>query len=994
MYVTTRFRFCAAGLLLVLHSAPAFAETAEEVYAVAAGHYSNGLWQMAEEEFARFLEENSNHKQAATAMFLRAESQVQQGKYAEARKGFLGLLERDPYHRFANHAIFRAGETAYLAGDYEQASLELTWFRDRYPKDKLNAYASSYLGEIALASKDAKEARSCYEEALRHSPDGFLADQCRFGLGRALELQGELDAARRQYGILAETSASLGDDAQVQIGISHYNRKHYERAEAAFQTALQKFPDTTLLVQIRYWLGMSQIARRKWTEAAATFQEAVESHPEHALTAAMMFWLAEARRHTGDPALAKTHYERVVTDWPDSDWADDSLQVQIQLALSAADHDELDALVRTFDERYAESPLRPAVKQAEGRSLLKRKEYAKVVQVFEDLVQLSDETESECEQEGPAPVVEPETIQAERANWYYLALAYLGNEQHEQALQTLARVRPQDNEAKLTNGVWVAQAMACIGLERYADAIPPLRRYLASQPDGPESTKCRVQLVVALTRSGQLREALEAHANLTEQDAEHSSHLQATHYLSEAAYAAGEYEAAKQLYAILIAKDHSAEYADQGWSGLGWCNYKLDKIEAASQAFGRLVEEYPESPLAAESAMMQAKCLEKLGRLDKAVEAYLVIITTYQGFEHAASALFEVARLQEQLERKGEAGAMLTRLVEDYPTFPQLDAALYQLAWLLVDLDRAREADRTFQRLSDNHRNSRYWADATYRLAEQAASAEQHAQAGQLVQSLIDADDCHAKILSHALYLKGQLAASTGRWADVDEPMQRLLDEFPDSELCLPARYWMAEALFRRREYEAANDRFSQLAGETQDREDAWLATIPLRQSQILAQKEQWKPAYDLALSIKSRFPNFRQQYEADYVIGRCLALQTRLDQARDRFERVIRSPEGGKTETAAMSQWMIGECYMHEREFDEAIKAYHRVESLFDYPRWQAAALLQAGICHQLKGEAAEATKLFDRLIEQHPETTFAEEAAERLQQLAFRTDDTSRLQ
>jgi len=993
MYVTNSFRLCAAALLLILSSVPASAETAEEVYAVASGHYSNGLWELADEEFTRLLEEYSRHEQATTAMFLRAESQMQQGKYAEARKGFLGLLERDPRHRFARRAVFRAGEVAYLSGDYEQASKELTWFRDQYPGDKLNAYASRYLGEIALAAKDAKEAQSNYEEALRHSPNELVADQCRFGLGQALEMQGDVDAAQREYGILVETSGSLGDDAQVQIGISDYNCGHYDKAEAAFRAAQQKFPDTTLSAHIQYWLGMSQVARRRWTDATATLEEAVVNHPDHALTAAMMFWLAEAGRHNGDLVLAKTFYERVVSGSPDSIWADDALQAQIQLALSAADHDGLDALVRTFEERYAESPLRSAVKQAEGRSLLNRKEFARAAQVFEELVQVTDEPEPDSVQGEPAPVVAPETFQSERANWYYLSLAYLGSEQHEQALQALAKVRPQDDESKLANGVWVAQATAYIGLERYVEAILPLRHCLASQPDGPEATKCRVQLLVALTRGGRLNEALEAHANLTAQGAEHPSHVQATHFLSEAAYEAGEYEAAKDLFAMLVRAGDSSEYADEGWSGLGWCNYRLDKIEAASKDFGHLVQEYPESPLAAEGAMMQAKCLEKLGRSEKAVEAYLVIVTTYEGFEHAASALFEGARLQEQLERKGEATAMLTRLADEYPTFPQRDAALYQLAWLLVDLDRAGEADEAFQRLSDDHPDSRYWADATYRLAEQAASAEKHSRAGELVQSLIDADGCDASILSHALYLKGQLAASTGRWADVDAPMQRLLDDLPDSELCLPATYWMAEALFRRKEYEKADECFSQLVREIGDRQDAWLATVPLRQAQILAEKEQWKPAYDLALSIQSRFPKFRQQYEADYVIGRCLVSETKFDQARERFERVIRSPEGGKTETAAMAQWMIGESHRHERKYDEAIKAYHRVESLFDYPRWQGAALLQAGICHQLNGEAVEATKLFDQLIEQHPESAFAKEATERLQQLALRTDETLRL-
>jgi tetratricopeptide (TPR) repeat protein len=227
-----------------------------------------------------------------------------------------------------------------------------------------------------------------------------------------------------------ETSESLADDAQVQIGISHYNRGNYDKAESALRSALERFPDTELLAQIRYWLGMSQIARRQWSEAAATFQEAVASHPEHALTAAMMFWLAEAGRHSGDLVLAKTYYERVVALWPDSDRVDDSLHAQIQLALTAADHDGLDALVQMFDERYTESPLRPAVKQAEGRSLLKRKEYARAVRLFEGLVQVTDKPEPDREQEEPAPIVAPETVQSERVNWYYLALGYLGNERH------------------------------------------------------------------------------------------------------------------------------------------------------------------------------------------------------------------------------------------------------------------------------------------------------------------------------------------------------------------------------------------------------------------------------------------------------------------------------------------------------------------------------------------------------------------------------------
>jgi TolA-binding protein len=80
------------------------------------------------------------------------------------------------------------------------------------------------------------------------------------------------------------------------------------------------------------------------------------------------------------------------------------------------------------------------------------------------------------------------------------------------------------------------------------------------------------------------------------------------------------------------------------------------------------------------------------------------------------------------------------------------------------------------------------------------------------------------------------------------------------------------------------------------------------------------------------------------------------------------------------MAQWMIGETYFHQKDYLEAIKAYYRVERLFPYPRWQAGALLQSGKCHEMRGEFQEAAKLYGRLLKDHADSPFAEEASQRL--------------
>jgi TolA-binding protein len=422
--------------------------------------------------------------------------------------------------------------------------------------------------------------------------------------------------------------------------------------------------------------------------------------------------------------------------------------------------------------------------------------------------------------------------------------------------------------------------------------------------------------------------------------------------------------------------------AAKGWSGQGWTRFRRGEFQSAAAAFGRVIQLYPDDGLAAEAALMQGRAFEQLERDQEALAAYAMVVDTYGDSPHTASALLQSANVQEQAGDKTSAVASLERLVRDHSDFAQIDAARYQLAWILVDLGRVAQGDKRFQELVDQHPDSPYWPDAVYRLAERAVRDGQLDRADSLVDQILSAD-CTPEIHAHALYLKGQLAASTRRWQDVAAPLQTLLDEFPESPLAGPARYWVAESCFRQGDHDQAWRWFSDLAEQFSDSDAPWLATVHLRRAQILAQREQWRAAYDEALAIERRFPKFRQQYEADYVIGRCLAMQADFSAARSRYERVIRSPEGGGTETAAMAQWMIGETYMHQKDYDNALRAYYRVESLFAFPHWQAAALLQAGKCHRMKGEREQAAKLLAQVLTQHPDSSFAEDAAECLKTL-----------
>ena len=91
------------------------------------------------------------------------------------------------------------------------------------------------------------------------------------------------------------------------------------------------------------------------------------------------------------------------------------------------------------------------------------------------------------------------------------------------------------------------------------------------------------------------------------------------------------------------------------------------------------------------------------------------------------------------------------------------------------------------------------------------------------------------------------------------------------------------------------------------------------------------------------------------------------------------------------MAQWMIGETYFLQKDYANAIRSYHRVESLFGYPKWQAAALLQAGKCHEVRGEWKSAIELYSQILKDYPNNTFADQASARLREARVRMTNST---
>jgi TolA-binding protein len=705
--------------------------------------------------------------------------------------------------------------------------------------------------------------------------------------------------------------------------------------------------------------------------AQALWRQAIEEDAEHALAPACALALAQSLMQS-DAAAAKTWCDRVGRDWPKSEYADDAAALQIELLLAERNYDAVAEAVTAFERDHARSGLLSGVRATHARALLEQGQCEQAIALLQPLTQVKSQSQWE---------------------WcYLLGLAQLGTKQFEAGLATLSKIPLKPAASGLTDvpvtsapaasddlraAVLAAKGSALVALKRGAEAVAPLKQYLTDYPEGNDAAACRARLCIAYAQSGKLPQARAAWKELAAESEERTL-LPTTLYLADEAAKAGDLSLARECLEFAAASDRPAEIRGQALQRLAALAQQVKSPEEAKQ-IGAVLKLQPKDDALAGVSLAQVQRLEREGQVDAALAAYLQWLKDYPDAGQRPLMLLSAARLHQQEQQNREALALLEEVLEKHADDRLRDAALYQIAGVLADLDRQDDAATHYAELHDKHPESSFWPDATYRLAEHRLRQKQDAEAQGLLSELIEKGK-DAEIVAYALLLQGRSAAAAQKWNDVSPPLEQLLTRFPRSELRSISKYWIAESFYRRGKYAEAGRQFAELSTELDDTSEAWAPMVPLRQAQVLAHQQQWQAAHDIAAAIAKKYPTFRQQYEVDYLLGRCLGAQAKFDAAREAYQRVVQSPVGGKTETAAMAQWMIGETYFQEERFDDAISAYHRVERLHAFERWQAAALLQAGKCHETQGHYAEAIQLYAQLLKDHAKTAYAQEASQRL--------------
>lgn len=1013
----------AVSCLVLAVNSPLRADDAADRYNLAAGLYRQGRWQLAADSFREFLTNHPQHARAETAQFYLGLALINVENFDAARTALRDYLKKYQQGEHRSDAMYRVAECSYLLNDLNAARGELRSFIERNPKHTLLEWALPYYGDALFRLGEFKAAAAEFEKALQEFPKGNLAEDAKFSLARAHEelkqddqaialyreiaanrqgaraAQAQLNLAARFFdaGKFQESldmyavfetdfaTSNLRPLAQLNSGYCYYQLGQMQKAIEQFDKAAEHKSQATTA---RYWKALCLKQTADMNGAAKLLQSAYENDRDGPLAADALFQWAEIELRQKRFAEAGTRFLEFVERWPQDESAADSLHFAGEAALQAGRLDDAQKLIDRFDREYPKSDLKPNQDLLRGRLLEARGGQANLLA---SIAQFEKVTENK------------DQPRAQSLSRFYLARTHQKLEQHEQVLSVLKpliaeldKLEPQAAGSSEFVDAYVLAGTSALHRDDAAAAVAATTRYLAVRPDGEFAMQA---LATRAKAEGKLDKKTEANTDLDAmkaKDANNPLYASTVHGMAESAFDGGDFAWSEQCFARLSDLGASSPQRVVGLSGRAWSLFKQEKFGDAAAAFARVSEEFPDHPeLAPEADYQRAQALQLEGKWDEAAAAYGTVLTKYApktpsnepnqvgAARFAYLSGLQQARALRRLKKIDEADAAYKSVLDHFPNPAQLPKLLDEWALLHYEAEKYDRADEIFRRLIAVAPDSDLADSARLSLVESDLFAGKLDEANTAITALLSSNRASPNVREVALHHAAGIALRQHRWKDARDQAEKLIAEYPKSKYRARAELEIAEAELRLDDGAGPQRRLLDLQASLKDASNI-ADDLPQRTDILLAEtyfrQKDYKQVIKLAEEFRARFPESKLSYQMDEVLGRSYKSQAKFEEARAAFGRVVQSPDGKSSETAAKAQFMIADTHLSQNDYSNALKEYLKVYHLHAIPEWQAPALYQAGQCDEQLQDWKGALTSYETLLKEFSESKYANMARARL--------------
>ncbi len=1004
------------------------------------GLLNRGLYELAATEYRKFLSEHGDHEKAAVARYGLAVSLFRLGQFDEAVAELgplqklpefiyaaetwtiagqchlargrnaaafyaFSVVERFGKHELADNAAAGAIEALYADQRYEEAVKRCGTFVTQWSASPLRERVEYFGAVSAMGKGDYAEAAELFGQLLHIHPQGPFAEQAGFLLAQCHQQNNSMDKAIEQYRqVLQQKNGQYVPDALAGLGTLLYQRGDYAEAGETLDRLTNDFPQSPLLFQARLQRGRVWFEQGQYDRALELFSRLDGAESQVADEAA--YWTAKCQLRLGDAAGAAGRLGGAMQKFPTSPLLPEMMYDRGVALLRSSDGDGAIAALEGFRTRFADHELSPdalqllAVTEHQQRRYDRSQAHCRAFltrypthSLAATVAFLSCENDFLAGQYSEAATGfrrflkdrpnDPQTTKAKLR----LATALCRLQQFDEAEPLLTELASLATRDELYRPALLA--LGDIHFERgeWKPAEQWFNEYVSAGTDVPSADAALLKLGLSRQRQERMDEAIQAYDGLMERFPQSPHRLQALFERGQALVALKRIDEAVKAFEGVLAEGGESRFAPHALNHLAAIAAQRNELEKAASLYARVAQTSAGADAEAEPLLQQAQTLTAAQRFAVAEKVYARFIERFPTHPRVGEALARAAIAIARQDRAADAVAAIEQIERDASL--KLDPALrvslyYEKAWCLRGWGRLDEAAKAYRQVPAEPSAGALDLHALLELGEIEAGEKQVDAAARDLQKLREAlttrsAEVSAEVVEQCTY---RLAVCEFELEHYDESVklfEELVAQFPKSSLLASARFYCGDALFKTGRYERAVSHLTRVVKEY-SADPAFPAAL-LRVGECQAALQRWGLSEEAFNTYIDRFADGDLWYQARFGLGWARENQKRYDEAMAAYQKVVERHQGP---TAARAQFQIGQCLFAQGKHEDAVRELLKVDILYAYPEWSAAALYEAARCFEKLGKTVEAKQHLQQVEERYKQTQWAQMAAQRLTELS----------
>jgi TolA-binding protein len=541
---------------------------------------------------------------------------------------------------------------------------------------------------------------------------------------------------------------------------------------------------------------------------------------------------------------------------------------------------------------------------------------------------------------------------------------------------------------------------------QYADALPTYGRLIREYPSSALTDDAHFrsgQSYLALKRPS---DAVGSFKTVIDRFPESPLAGEAAYWLGESHVALGERETAVKYYTLSYEHFPTNPYKDYALYAVGWTRQSDRRFADAISAYRTVIDSLPSSSLVPAARIRIAECRFGTGDYSGALSGLLAERSLIGSPLESGQADYLIAESYERLKQFTAARDAYRRFVTAHPDHPLQEDGWYGLGWTLFQLAKYDSASAVFGDVAE--RGGKRAAAAMYRKGTSDRMRRDTSAALVSYRRSVELD-ARGEFADNALADVADILLLKSEAVQAKETAERVLTDYPDSDVRADALRIVGDALLRLGDAVAARDRLREAAEVPGARFDvavgasfqaAWasfrmgdfeeasqsFATFIQRYPQHpraseagywQAESEYRRGSYEQAVALYrviSSDEKHARRLDAVYGEGWSLYKLGRFQESAAAFDRLVQlAPRGPYAYDARLRQ---ADALFALKEFARAGQAYRSVLRTFpdsasnDYAAYQAAQAAYRG------NDFTESYKQFAELVRTKPSSPLGDDA------------------